>query len=115
MSSSRRVCSPRSTYPPPRRRSAARGRSGRRGCTTSTTRISRSTPRRLKRAKVFNAICRSTFSSVEPDLAKIEKLVRQLLEELGEDPKREGLVKTPLRVAQALKFLTQGYRTEPAK
>jgi len=53
------------------------------------------------------------FFSMEPDLGKIEKLVRQLLVELGEDPQREGLVKTPLRVAQALSFLTHGYRTEP--
>src|SRR3954447_18929901 len=54
------------------------------------------------------------FFSMEPDLGKIEKLVRQLLVELGEDPAREGLLKTPLRVAQALSFLTHGYRTEPA-
>src|SRR3954454_17496841 len=52
---------------------------------------------------------------MEPDLKKIEKLVRELLKELGEDPEREGLVKTPLRVAQALSFLTHGYRTQPAK
>jgi len=51
---------------------------------------------------------------MEPDLNKIESLVRQLLAELGEDPDREGLAKTPLRVAQAMRFLTQGYRTEPA-
>ena len=50
---------------------------------------------------------------MEPDLKKIEALVRQLLLELGEDPDREGLAKTPLRVAQAMRFLTQGYRTEP--
>jgi len=42
------------------------------------------------------------------NIAKIEPLVRQLLVELGEDPDREGLVKTPLRVAQALAFLTHG-------
>jgi GTP cyclohydrolase I len=39
----------------------------------------------------------------------IEKLVEQLLKELGEDVKREGLVKTPERVAASLKFLTSGY------
>ncbi len=50
---------------------------------------------------------------MEPNLQKIEALVRELLAELGEDPQREGLAKTPLRVAQALSFLTQGYRTEP--
>ena len=47
--------------------------------------------------------------------AKIETLVRELLVEIGEDPTREGLVKTPQRVAQALKFLTSGYRTDPAR
>jgi GTP cyclohydrolase IA len=39
----------------------------------------------------------------------IEKLVEQLLKELGEDVKREGLVKTPERVAASLRFLTSGY------
>jgi GTP cyclohydrolase I len=39
----------------------------------------------------------------------IEKLVEQLLKELGEDMGREGLVKTPERVAASLKFLTSGY------
>jgi GTP cyclohydrolase I len=47
---------------------------------------------------------------MEPDLAKIEPLVRQLLQELGEDPNREGLKDTPKRVAKALSFLTHGYR-----
>ena len=47
---------------------------------------------------------------MEPDLDRIEKLVRQLLVELGEDPQREGLLNTPRRVAKALSFLTQGYR-----
>ena len=47
-----------------------------------------------------------------PDLKKIETLVRQLLVELGEDPQREGLQKTPLRVAKALEFLTHGYRAD---
>ena len=39
----------------------------------------------------------------------IEKLVEQLLKELGEDVGREGLVKTPERVANSLRFLTSGY------
>ena len=48
----------------------------------------------------------------KPNIANIETLVRQLLLELGEDPKREGLQKTPLRVAKALSFLTHGYRAD---
>jgi GTP cyclohydrolase I len=44
---------------------------------------------------------------------KIEKLVRELLIEIGEDPEREGLLKTPHRVAAALEFLTSGSRTDP--
>ena len=42
--------------------------------------------------------------------AKVEALVRELLVELGEDPKREGLLATPGRVARALDYLSSGYR-----
>src|SRR5262245_57369575 len=41
----------------------------------------------------------------------MQSLIKQLLAELGEDPSREGLLNTPKRVEQALKFLTSGYRT----
>ncbi len=41
---------------------------------------------------------------------RVEELVKELLIEIGEDPEREGLVKTPSRVAKALEFLTSGYR-----
>jgi len=47
--------------------------------------------------------------------AKIEGLVRELLAEIGEDPQREGLVKTPQRVAAALAFLTSGSRADATK
>ena len=49
----------------------------------------------------------------EPDERKIASLVRQLLVELGEDPDRDGLLKTPARVARSLAFLTRGYRQTP--
>src|SRR5678815_4741786 len=39
----------------------------------------------------------------------MQDLIRQLIEQLGEDPNREGLVKTPRRVQKALRFLTSGY------
>ena len=47
-----------------------------------------------------------------PDAGRISALVRQLLVELGEDPDREGLLKTPERVAKALAFLTHGTRQD---
>ena len=40
---------------------------------------------------------------------EFEELVRRELELLGEDPNREGLLRTPARVARALKWVTQGY------
>jgi GTP cyclohydrolase I len=42
--------------------------------------------------------------------AKVEKFILDLLTEIGEDPKREGLRNTPKRVANAYEFLTKGYR-----
>ena len=44
---------------------------------------------------------------------EFEEAVTKVLELLGEDPEREGLLKTPSRVAKALKFLTEGYHKDP--
>jgi GTP cyclohydrolase I len=43
----------------------------------------------------------------------IQPLVTSMLKELGEDPGRDGLQKTPLRVARAMRFFTQGYAQDP--
>lgn len=45
----------------------------------------------------------------------MEEQIRYILKSLGEDPQREGLQKTPQRVAQALAYLTRGYEMDPAK
>lgn len=43
----------------------------------------------------------------------MEEHVRALLKSIGEDPDREGLNKTPARVAEVLKYLTHGYKLDP--
>ena len=45
----------------------------------------------------------------------MQDLITGLLEALGEDPAREGLVRTPGRVARSLEYLTSGYRTDVAQ
>ena len=40
--------------------------------------------------------------------------VAALLEQLGENPERDGLLETPTRVAESLRFLTEGYASDPA-
>ena len=42
-----------------------------------------------------------------------QETIRRLLEEIGEDPEREGLLKTPERVAEAYQYLTRGYGENP--
>ena len=52
------------------------------------------------------------------DAERIEKLAyhyREILSLLGEDPEREGLIKTPERVAKAMSFVTKGYSQDPVE
>jgi GTP cyclohydrolase I len=51
------------------------------------------------------------FDEAPPD-DPLAPLAARLLTELGEDPARDGLVRTPQRVAASLRFLTQGYRQD---
>ena len=49
------------------------------------------------------------YPTSETSKEKMMEAVRTMLEALGEDPEREGLLKTPKRVAEAMEFLTEGY------
>ncbi|MHA2100676.1 MAG: GTP cyclohydrolase I FolE [Candidatus Kariarchaeaceae archaeon] len=53
--------------------------------------------------------------NTQSKLAYIEDLIRELLEQLGEDPEREGLVKTPHRVASMYAELLEGYNKNITK
>lgn len=48
-------------------------------------------------------------------ISSISKKYKEILKEIGEDPEREGLLKTPERVAKALQFLTHGYDLNPSE
>jgi GTP cyclohydrolase I len=45
----------------------------------------------------------------QTNISKIQKLIKELLIQIGEDPNREGIAKTPERVAKAWEFLSKGY------
>jgi GTP cyclohydrolase I len=57
---------------------------------------------------------RAVVKAITPsrDEASIASLMERVLRQLGEDPRREGLAKTPERVEKALRYLTSGYRQE---
>src|SRR6184192_431229 len=56
-----------------------------------------------------------TVESTTLTSATFENLVREILVRLGEDPAREGLLRTPERVHHAFEFLTKGYQQDPDK
>ena len=51
----------------------------------------------------------------EIDFEKIERSIKDILVAIGEDPGREGLLKTPGRVSRAYDELLEGYRIDPLK
>jgi GTP cyclohydrolase I len=56
---------------------------------------------------------KSTTESVTLTSASYEELVREMIVRLGEDPDREGLIRTPARVEKAMQFLVKGYKEDP--
>ena len=59
---------------------------------------------------------KTSVNGAERAQAELEKLYLQVLENIGgEDPDRDGLKRTPERVAKAIQFLTRGYQEDPAK
>jgi GTP cyclohydrolase I len=65
--------------------------------------------------KSNKAVVKLVPKSEENDAASLAPLYREVLARLGEDPDRDGLLRTPDRVDKALKFLTSGYRTDLRK
>ena len=68
--------------------------------------------RRLVRGRVRNGKVTVLKERTIP-MKGLEGNVRQILEYMGEDPEREGLLKTPARVARAFEYLTKGYAQDP--
>jgi len=66
--------------------------------------------RRNSDLDVEESFTRESNRLPERDLDKIANVYRELLQGIGEDVGREGLLRTPDRAARALEFLTQGYR-----
>src|SRR3954467_1075786 len=56
---------------------------------------------------------KKTLEPVAIQNASLAELTREMLLRLGEDPQREGLLRTPERMAQAMEFLTKGYQENP--
>ena len=77
--------------------------------TTTTTSSSSSSSTASTASAVVAVPSASSSTGADDKLQMMEKACRTILECIGEDPEREGLLKTPTRWAKALLFMTQGY------
>ncbi len=59
------------------------------------------------------AAVKKAYESPSLTSASTQELLRELLVRLGEDPERDGLVRTPERMQKALEYLTKGYQQDP--
>jgi GTP cyclohydrolase I len=76
----------------------------------------------MKGDKVKSAAAKRLMSMPKPSGSKredaeatLEKAYRMILDNIGEDPERDGLKLTPARTAKAIQFLTRGYHEDPAQ
>lgn len=73
--------------------------------------VSKKRPIQMAKTKKLNY---EKFEEYDPrNLEELGQHYREILRLIGENPEREGLLKTPLRVAKAMHFLTQGYALDP--
>lgn len=70
-------------------------------------------PRTARARKSARKSARNAAAATPRPRQGIETNVRRILEHMGEDPDREGLSKTPDRVARAFEYLTRGYQQDP--
>ena len=75
--------------------------------------------KRIEKVNDGNGLVADGYNKIETwnskTIEEIASMYRRILKLIGEDPEREGLEKTPVRVAKALNFLTMGYNHNPCE
>jgi GTP cyclohydrolase IA len=66
-------------------------------------------------AKRVMTMPKTTLQEQDQAEAALEKAYLEILENIGEDPERDGLKRSPERMAKAIRFLTRGYQEDPAQ